>query len=75
LLNLHMYLKIMFEGETMDRDSIRPVRPTVIEFNDDKEMQRFIEYATSKRKTKNDALERVREGRKRHQRAKEMKFD
>jgi hypothetical protein len=60
-------------GKEMGAAPVKPIRPTTIEFKDDVEMQRFVNYATSKKKTKNEHLNRVREGRKKHRRAEEMK--
>ncbi|MED4732053.1 hypothetical protein [Aneurinibacillus migulanus] len=60
-------------GKEMGAAPVKPIRPTTIEFENEAEMQRFINYATSNRKTKNEALDKVRERRKNHKPAREMK--
>lgn len=60
-------------GNDMSAAPVKPIRPTVIEFEEETEMQRFINYATSKQKTRSEELERVREKRRKHKRAEEMK--
>jgi hypothetical protein len=61
----------MEKGDT----PVRPIRPTTIEFENDTEMQRFINYATSNKKTENEVLNSVRERRKKHKPAKEIRLD
>ena len=49
--------------------TIKPIRPTEIEFNSQADMEQFINYATSKQKTHNEIMNRVRREMKTHQRS------
>lgn len=49
---------------------IKPIRPTVIEFETEEEYEAFIEYATSKEKTDSPELNKMREMIKNHKRSK-----
>lgn len=60
-------------GNEMGAAPVRPIRPTTIEFENEADMQRFVNYAKSNKKTNSEALEKVRARRKNHKRAKEMK--
>jgi hypothetical protein len=53
--------------------AIKPVRPTHLEFETEEEMQKFINYATSKQKTSDPGLDRLRQLLKNHKRAPERK--
>jgi hypothetical protein len=53
--------------------AIKPVRPTHLEFETEEEMQKFINYATSKQKTSDPGLDRLRQLMKNHKRAPERK--
>lgn len=53
--------------------AIKPIRPTHLEFDSKEELQQFINYATSKEKTKNPGLDRMRELMKNHRPAPERK--
>jgi hypothetical protein len=59
-------------GRKMITD-IKPIRPTNIEFESEDEMQEFINYATSKTKTKSPGLDRLRQLMKEHKPAEERK--
>lgn len=50
----------------------KPIRPTMITFEDDSEMNDFINYAKNTEKTKNN-MERVRKMMQKHQPAKKRK--
>ncbi len=51
----------------------KPIHPTNLEFENKEEMQKFINYATSKEKTKSEGLDRMRELMKNHKPAPERK--
>lgn len=54
--------------------TIKPIRPTSIEFENEQERQRFVNYAKTPKKTENDeGLDRMRELLKNHKPAKERK--
>ncbi|CAG7638972.1 hypothetical protein PAESOLCIP111_03996 [Paenibacillus solanacearum] len=53
--------------------AIKPIRPTHLEFETEAEMQNFISYATSKKKTADPGLDRLRKLMKTHKRAPERK--
>ena len=61
------------EGGRKMVTAIKPIRPTYIEFESEEEMQRFINYATSKKKSESPGLDRLRQLMKEHQPAKERK--
>ena len=46
--------------------TIKPIRPTVAEFESEKEMERFMSEATDKKKTNDETMNRVREMMKAH---------
>ncbi|UJF32378.1 hypothetical protein [Paenibacillus hexagrammi] len=52
---------------------VKPIRPTHLEFETESEMQNFINYATSKKKTTDPGLDRLRQLMKTHKRAPERK--
>lgn len=52
---------------------IKPIRPTNIEFENDEELQKFLNYASSTQKTNSKDLERVRDLIKNHRPASERK--
>jgi len=53
--------------------AIKPIRPTNLEFNNESDMQKFLNYATSTKKTTTPGLTRARELMKYHQPASERK--
>lgn len=55
----------------MNATPIKPIRPTNLEFETKEEMQKFINYATSKQKTSDPGLDRLRKLMKTHKRAQE----
>ena len=46
--------------------TIKPIRPTVVEFEDEREMDKFISEATDRKKTNDETMNRVREMMKEH---------
>jgi hypothetical protein len=52
---------------------VKPIRPTEINFKEPAEMAEFINYATSKAKTHNEIMDRVRRELKTHQRSPKRK--
>lgn len=66
----HGYLK---GGRHKMTTEIKPIRPTHLEFETEAEMQKFINYATSKQKTSDPGLDRLRNLKKEHKRAPERK--
>jgi hypothetical protein len=52
---------------------IKPIRPTHLEFDSEEEMNKFINYATSTKKTSDPGLDRLRQLMKTHKRAPERK--
>lgn len=56
----------------MDKE-IRPIRPTILDFEDSLELQEFINWAYSKEKTNSPELNKLREKMKTHVRAEEKK--
>ena len=57
----------------MKTAAIKPIRPTNLEFETEEEMQKFIHYATSKQKTSDPGLDRLRKLMETHKRAPERK--
>ncbi|WP_155971736.1 hypothetical protein [Paenibacillus sp. Soil522] len=55
------------------KTEIKPIRPTHLEFDSEEEMNKFINYATSTKKTSDPGLDRLRQLMKTHKRAPERK--
>lgn len=53
--------------------AIKPIRPTQLQFENDAEMHKFINYATSKTKTSDPGLDRLRRLMKNHKPTPERK--
>jgi hypothetical protein len=53
--------------------AIKPIRPTHLEFDSQEDLQRFVNYTTSKQKTQSPGLNRMRELLKNHKPAPERK--
>jgi|GEM_PF-2974692 len=51
----------------------KPIRPTRLTFENDADMQRFINYAHNNKKTEDDDMKRVREMMKNHRPAPKRK--
>jgi hypothetical protein len=52
---------------------VKPIRPTVIEFDTQEEYNAFVEYATSTEPDNSEGMQQLREMMKNHKRAKERK--
>lgn len=53
----------------MGATPIKPIHPMIVEFENDAEMQRFINYANTKEKRNTDELNRIKDRLKKHRRA------
>lgn len=61
------------EGGRKMITTIKPIRPTHIEFENEDELLKFINYATSKEKTNSPGLARLRKLMENHKPAEERK--
>ncbi|WCT55802.1 hypothetical protein PQ456_22070 [Paenibacillus kyungheensis] len=52
---------------------LKPIRPTKISFENDKELSEFVEYATKKEKTHSDIMDNVRRDLSNHKRSSRRK--
>jgi hypothetical protein len=62
-----------YGGRRKMTTAIKPIRPTVIEFEEKDEMEKFLNYATSMTKDKSAGMERVRQMMKDHKLAPKRK--